>query len=216
MLKSFNMAAPSIHDIYQIGDTLGTYVLAVPGACAQYCAKSRARVDVYYAGCPPASGAFAVVKRAVHKRTGKLYAVKIVDKRKLAMVHSSRDLVKAEVEVLRSCQHRCVWCAAGGLRAGVLMARCCPQAHRQILRHVRQQAVPAHRTGVVRTGMALAWHPCARNTCRSWLPCRSVDGGELFDKIIESGTFPEMDAKALFRQIAKAIAYLHERNISHR
>ena len=49
-----------------------------------------------------------------------------------------------------------------------------------------------------------------------WVAPASVDGGELFDKIIESGTFPEPDAKALFRQIAKAIAYLHKQNISHR
>lgn len=47
-----------------------------------------------------------MVKKAVHKATGKVYAVKIVDKRKLAMVRTSRDLVKAEVEVLRKCNHR--------------------------------------------------------------------------------------------------------------
>lgn len=160
-------------------------------------------------------GAFAVVKRAVHKATGKLYAVKIVDKRRLALVNTSRDLVKAEVDILRRCNHRytsllCLMCRC-------LLSACALsswQAHCQVQRHVRQQEVSLHCSGVVRAGLGFPFHvPCLTSDGAC---CASVDGGELFDKIIESGTFPEADAKALFRQIAKAIAYLHAQKISHR
>lgn len=44
----------------------------------------------------------------------------------------------------------------------------------------------------------------------------SVDGGELFDKIVDAGRFDEPDAKALCRQLVSAVTYLHKRGISHR
>jgi len=41
-------------------------------------------------------------------------------------------------------------------------------------------------------------------------------GGELFDKIIESGHFTEVQAAILMQQIVRAIYYMHENHICHR
>merc|ERR1712032_147806 len=41
-------------------------------------------------------------------------------------------------------------------------------------------------------------------------------GGELFDKIIESGHFTEVQAAVLMQQIVRAIYYMHENQVCHR
>eukprot|EP00405_Crypthecodinium_cohnii_P051280 CAMPEP_0206595828 /NCGR_PEP_ID=MMETSP0325_2-20121206/43211_1 /ASSEMBLY_ACC=CAM_ASM_000347 /TAXON_ID=2866 /ORGANISM="Crypthecodinium cohnii, Strain Seligo" /LENGTH=506 /DNA_ID=CAMNT_0054106573 /DNA_START=95 /DNA_END=1615 /DNA_ORIENTATION=+ len=41
-------------------------------------------------------------------------------------------------------------------------------------------------------------------------------GGELFDKIIESGHFNEVQAAVLMQQIVRAIYYMHENHVCHR
>eukprot|EP00005_Dracoamoeba_jomungandri_P006449 CAMPEP_0174261642 /NCGR_PEP_ID=MMETSP0439-20130205/11689_1 /TAXON_ID=0 /ORGANISM="Stereomyxa ramosa, Strain Chinc5" /LENGTH=312 /DNA_ID=CAMNT_0015346149 /DNA_START=62 /DNA_END=1000 /DNA_ORIENTATION=+ len=43
-----------------------------------------------------------------------------------------------------------------------------------------------------------------------------VTGGELFDRIVEKGSYSEEDAKTLVRKIVSAIEYLHQKNIAHR
>ena len=43
-----------------------------------------------------------------------------------------------------------------------------------------------------------------------------VDGGELFDRIVEKGSYSELDASNLVKQVLEAVAYLHELNIIHR
>jgi len=43
-----------------------------------------------------------------------------------------------------------------------------------------------------------------------------VTGGELFDRIVEKGSYSEEDAKVLVRKIVSAIDYLHKQNIAHR
>jgi calcium/calmodulin-dependent protein kinase I len=41
-------------------------------------------------------------------------------------------------------------------------------------------------------------------------------GGELFDRIIEKGSFTEKDASILVKQILEAVNYMHKKNIVHR
>eukprot|EP01104_Vermistella_antarctica_P017521 TRINITY_DN6213_c0_g1_i1.p1 TRINITY_DN6213_c0_g1~~TRINITY_DN6213_c0_g1_i1.p1 ORF type:complete len:517 (-),score=183.77 TRINITY_DN6213_c0_g1_i1:30-1580(-) len=41
-------------------------------------------------------------------------------------------------------------------------------------------------------------------------------GGELFDKIVDKGFFPEEEARVVFRQLLGAIQYLHSNGIAHR
>lgn len=55
------------------------------------------------------SGAFAVVKAGVNKFTAEKVAIKIVDKRRFALVQTSRpDALLAEARILQSCEHECV------------------------------------------------------------------------------------------------------------
>ena len=44
----------------------------------------------------------------------------------------------------------------------------------------------------------------------------SVTGGELFDRIVEKGSYSERDASDLIRQVLEAVAYLHTLGIVHR
>ena|SRR3989338_599803 len=51
---------------------------------------------------------------------------------------------------------------------------------------------------------------------RLYLVLELVTGGELFDKIVELGSYTEKDARGVVRQILDAVRYLHENNIVHR
>ena len=43
-----------------------------------------------------------------------------------------------------------------------------------------------------------------------------VSGGELFDRIVEKGSYTEKDASLLISQVLDAVAYLHSKDIVHR
>merc|ERR1712000_198313 len=43
-----------------------------------------------------------------------------------------------------------------------------------------------------------------------------VSGGELFDKIVEKGSYTEQEAAMLIKKVLSAIQYLHSQNIVHR
>ncbi|XP_069968410.1 calcium/calmodulin-dependent protein kinase type 1 isoform X3 [Bactrocera oleae] len=43
-----------------------------------------------------------------------------------------------------------------------------------------------------------------------------VTGGELFDRIVEKGSYTEKDASDLIRQILEAVDYMHEQGVVHR
>ena len=47
------------------------------------------------------------------------------------------------------------------------------------------------------------------------LLCR-VTGGELFDRIVDKGSYTEKDASDLVRQILEAVGYLHSIDVCHR
>nr|CDS27359.2 calcium:calmodulin dependent protein kinase type [Hymenolepis microstoma] len=44
----------------------------------------------------------------------------------------------------------------------------------------------------------------------------SVTGGELFDRIVDKGSFTEKDASDLIRQVMLATEYMHSRGVMHR
>lgn len=44
----------------------------------------------------------------------------------------------------------------------------------------------------------------------------SVTGGELFDRIVEKGSYTERDASHLIKQVLEAVDYMHEKGIVHR
>ena len=43
-----------------------------------------------------------------------------------------------------------------------------------------------------------------------------VSGGEVFDRVVETGHFSERDAAAIVRQVASALMHIHRRGIVHR
>lgn len=43
-----------------------------------------------------------------------------------------------------------------------------------------------------------------------------VTGGELFDRIVEKGSYTEKDASYLIRQVLEAVDYMHEQGVVHR
>jgi calcium/calmodulin-dependent protein kinase I len=43
-----------------------------------------------------------------------------------------------------------------------------------------------------------------------------VTGGELFDRIVEKGSYTEKDAADLMRQVLEAVDYMHEQGVVHR
>lgn len=44
----------------------------------------------------------------------------------------------------------------------------------------------------------------------------SVTGGELFDRIVEKGSYTEKDASGLIRQVLEAVMYMHDQGVVHR
>ena len=43
-----------------------------------------------------------------------------------------------------------------------------------------------------------------------------VTGGELFDRIVEKGSYTEMDASFLTKQILEAVGFMHDQGVVHR
>jgi calcium/calmodulin-dependent protein kinase I len=59
---------------------------------------------------------------------------------------------------------------------------------------------------------------CLSSTLRQTNICLacSVDGKELFEKIVEKGQYSEKDASRIVQQIVSAVQYLHDKGIAHR
>ncbi|XP_044741625.1 calcium/calmodulin-dependent protein kinase type 1 isoform X3 [Chrysoperla carnea] len=49
-----------------------------------------------------------------------------------------------------------------------------------------------------------------------YLVMELVTGGELFDRIVEKGSYTEKDASHLIRQVLEAVDYMHEQGVVHR
>lgn len=47
-------------------------------------------------------------------------------------------------------------------------------------------------------------------------PIDSVTGGELFDRIVEKGSYTEKDASLLIKQILEAVDFMHSQGVVHR
>ena len=43
-----------------------------------------------------------------------------------------------------------------------------------------------------------------------------VTGGELFDRIVEKGSYTEKDASDLIRQVLEAVNFMHDKGVVHR
>ncbi|XP_020292730.1 calcium/calmodulin-dependent protein kinase type 1 isoform X2 [Pseudomyrmex gracilis] len=49
-----------------------------------------------------------------------------------------------------------------------------------------------------------------------YLVMELVTGGELFDRIVEKGSYTEKDASGLIRQVLEAVGYMHDQGVVHR
>uniref|UniRef100_A0A1L8DL44 Calcium/calmodulin-dependent protein kinase type 1 n=1 Tax=Nyssomyia neivai TaxID=330878 RepID=A0A1L8DL44_9DIPT len=49
-----------------------------------------------------------------------------------------------------------------------------------------------------------------------YLVMELVTGGELFDRIVEKGSYTEKDASGLIRQVLEAVEYMHDQGVVHR
>jgi len=116
-------------------------------------------------------GNFAVVYRGVHKKSGRVVAVKVIDKTRFLHRPAAIKAISQEVSIL----------------------------------------------------MGLEKHPSVvkvekffNEEKRMFLILEYVQGGELFNLILERKSISEIDTRFIFWQLFSATKYLHDRNIVHR
>ena len=112
------------------------------------------------------SGAFATVKKVIHKLTGQIRALKIIKK---SEEEDNKKLI-LEVDILSKLVHPNIM---------------------QIFEYYEDK-----------TFFYIITEYCA--------------GGELFKSIIEKGSFTEIDASYIMKQLLSAVSYIHSNNIVHR
>lgn len=140
------------------------------------------------------TGAFSEVRLAESKEdSGKHYAVKIIDKKALK---GKEESLENEIRVLRRFS-----------------------ANHQNNDSATAAAAAANET---ETGNRLT-HPnivqlyeTYEDKSKIYLVMELVTGGELFDRIVEKGSYTEKDASDLIRQILEAVDYMHEQGVVHR
>ena len=143
--------------------------------------------DDYEAVCSLGRGSFAVVQRVRHKRTGVEYAMKVMEKSQL----------------LRG--------AGGGLR-GAGAGRT-PAQYAELQDKVLSEARILR--GVDHPNV-IKFVDIFETDVHLCLVMELVEGGELYDHLVNKGPFAEADARAIMYQLLQALKYLHDRNIVHR
>ena len=129
---------------------------------------SKLTIEDFYELCETLGcGTFSKVKRAVHRRTGLTYAIKVIDKAALA---ENRESLLTEISILKQVKHSNV--------IGLI----------EIFETRR----------------------------KLFLVMEMLTGGELFDRVVEKGTFSEKDASELMKKVLEATEYLHNLGIVHR
>lgn len=134
------------------------------------------------------TGAFSEVRLAESKdEPGKHYAVKIIDKKALK---GKEESLENEIRVLRrfSANHQNDNAAATDSQPGNRLT------HPNIVQ----------------------LYETYEDKSKIYLVMELVTGGELFDRIVEKGSYTEKDASDLIRQILEAVDYMHEQGVVHR
>jgi serine/threonine protein kinase len=116
------------------------------------------------------SGNFAVVRLAVHKRTGARVAIKVIDRHKFGATNLKKDAIQGEIDILKRLNHD------------------------GIIRVIDIYETPDEISIVMEL----------------------VEGGDLFDRIVEKKRYAEEEARALFYRLAECIKYLHDEGVAHR
>ncbi|GLV37690.1 Calcium/calmodulin-dependent protein kinase I [Carabus blaptoides fortunei] len=134
------------------------------------------------------TGAFSEVRLAESKeKPGQMFAVKIIDKKALK---GKEDSLENEIKVLRRFSEH------------------------------SKQSVESNSDNVKETWLT---HPnivqlleTFEDKSKVYLVMELVTGGELFDRIVEKGSYTEKDASDLIRQVLEAVDYMHEQGVVHR
>ncbi|XP_066990590.1 calcium/calmodulin-dependent protein kinase type 1 isoform X2 [Macrobrachium rosenbergii] len=139
------------------------------------------------------TGAFSQVRLAeVKEDPSRVVAIKIIDKKALK---GKEDSLENEIRVLRRLQHPNIV---------QLMETYEDREHVYLI-------------------IELLTHPnivqlleTFEDKHKVYLVMELVTGGELFDRIVEKGSYTEKDASDLIRQVLEAVDYMHDQGVVHR
>ncbi|XP_050074844.1 calcium/calmodulin-dependent protein kinase type 1 [Anopheles maculipalpis] len=135
------------------------------------------------------TGAFSEVRLCEHKETAQQYAVKIIDKKALK---GKEDSLENEIRVLKRFSAR--RSDGSGVQSAVPPVGGPRFAHPNIVQLLET----------------------FEDKSKVYLIMELVTGGELFDRIVEKGSYTERDASNLIRQVLEAVDYMHEQGVVHR
>ncbi|XP_035723152.1 calcium/calmodulin-dependent protein kinase type 1-like isoform X1 [Vespa mandarinia] len=138
------------------------------------------------------TGAFSEVRLAESKeKPGQMFAVKIIDKKALK---GKEDSLENEIKVLRRFSERVT-----------------PQSGAGLLK-----SDSSGETGWLTHPNIVQLLETYEDKIKVYLVMELVTGGELFDRIVEKGSYTEKDASGLIRQVLEAVDYMHEQGVVHR
>ena len=151
---------------YELGKELGRYGVCRPAVRSYACMCAMAVLCAWRG-----RGAFAVVKKGVHRITKEKVAVKVIDKPKLRMSTGTLDVDKlllSEVEILQKLKNQCAACS--GVSRTVPRSPCCCgapalQTHRCHEGLLQLRSILLHRVGIVRA-LALSLSVRCLSVCR--------------------------------------------------
>ena len=154
---------------------LDDFNLVASGLVSQKFGKITSHYKIHHE--PIGKGAFGEVRKAVHKVSGQMRAIKIIQKQKHSNDPSERklelereDRLRKEVEILASLDHPNI----------------------------------------------LKVYEFYEDETRFYIITEHCEGGELFERIINEGTFEEDEAAVQMKALLSAIVYCHNHNICHR
>ncbi|XP_061506795.1 calcium/calmodulin-dependent protein kinase type 1 [Anopheles gambiae] len=135
------------------------------------------------------TGAFSEVRLCEHRETAQQYAVKIIDKKALK---GKEDSLENEIRVLKRFSAR--RSDGSGVQTAAPPIGGPRFAHPNIVQLLET----------------------FEDKSKVYLIMELVTGGELFDRIVEKGSYTERDASNLIRQVLEAVDYMHEQGVVHR
>ncbi|XP_046482080.1 calcium/calmodulin-dependent protein kinase type 1 isoform X6 [Neodiprion pinetum] len=138
------------------------------------------------------TGAFSEVRLAESKeKPGQMFAVKIIDKKALK---GKEDSLENEIKVLRRFSETVKPHSGGG----------------------PFKSDNSGETGWLTHPNIVQLLETFEDKHKVYLVMELVTGGELFDRIVEKGSYTEKDASGLIRQVLEAVDYMHEQGVVHR
>ncbi|KAI5694342.1 hypothetical protein M8J76_004772 [Diaphorina citri] len=137
------------------------------------------------------TGAFSEVRLAESRENGTMFAVKIIDKKALK---GKEDSLENEIKVLR---------------------RFSQSVHNRLDETNDNNSNDKDKERLTHPNIVQLIETF-EDKHKVYLVMELVTGGELFDRIVEKGSYTEKDASMLIRQVLEAVDYMHEQGVVHR